>query len=55
MENWTMNKAYLFVRCMSKIQECVVWFGKVNSENLNAFYQLFLILINFYLVYYFVG
>jgi hypothetical protein len=47
-----MNKAYLFIGCMSKIQECSVWLGEVNFENLSAFYLLFLIPI--YLVYYFV-
>jgi len=46
-----MNKAYLFIGCMSKIQKFVVWFGKVNSKNFSAFYRLFL--IKFYLVYYF--
>jgi hypothetical protein len=51
MELWIMYKAYLFIGCMSKIQECVVWFGDVDSDNLSVFHQLFL--IQFYLVYYF--
>jgi hypothetical protein len=25
MELWTMYKAYLFIGCMNKIQECIVW------------------------------
>jgi hypothetical protein len=46
-----MNKAYLFIGCMSKIKEYGVWLGEVDSENLSIFYLLFLIQI--YLVYYF--
>jgi hypothetical protein len=38
-----MYKAYLFIGCMSKIEEYGIWFGEMDSENLSAFHQLFLL------------
>ena len=35
-EYWTMYKIQLFVGCVYKMQEYVVWFGEVDSENLSV-------------------
>jgi hypothetical protein len=32
-----MNMSQLFIRCMNKIQECVILYGEVDSKTLLVF------------------
>jgi len=49
-----MNVSQLFIECMNKIQECVIWYGEVESKTLVLFViNCFFFLIQFFLVYYF--
>jgi len=42
-----MNMSQLFIECMNKIQECVIWYGEVDSKTLMLF------VINFFLIQFF--
>jgi hypothetical protein len=35
-----MNMSQLFIECMNKIQECVIWYGDVDSKTLKVFIYL---------------